>query len=188
MYSHTGQTAGLGWSVYKHTNTQTRTLISVRSFTEQIVEQEKIEVLLRAAMSAPTAVNSQPWNFTVITQTEILKTLSDSLPYAKMAAKAPLAIIASGNMDKTLKGDAADYWIQDVSAAIENLLLAAHGLGLGAVWTGLYPINERVETVRNILGMPDNIVPLALIPIGYPDTDPIPKDKWNTNNIHWNKW
>lgn len=167
-------------------NILTRT--SVRSYTDQRVDEGKIEYLLKAAMVAPTAVNSQPWSFVVITEKDLLKTLADSLPYAKMTYGAPLAIVACGVMDKTLKGGGKDYWVQDVSASVENILLAAHGMGLGAVWTGLYPIMERVHTVQNILHIPSDVIPLALIPIGYPDGETKPKNKWNIENVHHNRW
>ena len=167
-------------------NIMTRT--SVRSYTDKEVEKDKVEKLLKAAMAAPTAVNTQPWAFVVVDQKDILLQLADSLPYAKMTAKAPLAIVACGVMDKTLKGDAKDYWIQDVSASIENLLLAAHAMELGAVWTGLYPLNDRVSIVQQILGIPADVIPVALIPIGYPDSENKPKNKWKEGNVHTNKW
>ena len=101
---------------------------SIRRYTEKKVEPEKIELLLKAAMAAPSAANRQPWSFIVVTEKNVLQQLADTLPYAKMTAEAPLAIIVCGNMDKTLEGEAHNYWVQDVSASIENLLLAAHAL------------------------------------------------------------
>ncbi len=161
---------------------------SIRSYQNKAVEEEKVEQLLKAAMSAPTAANKQPWAFIVIDDKDVLKKLADNLPHAKMTAEAPLAIAVCGDLSKALDGDAADYWVQDASAASENLLLAAHALGLGAVWTGVYPIKDRVAAVSKILNLPENIIPLNVIPIGYPEGNTKPKDKWNQSNIHKNKW
>jgi nitroreductase len=168
------------------TNIYTRS--SVRSYLDKPVEDEKVEQMLRAAMSAPTAVNKQPWAFIVLKDRAVLNLLSDSLPHAQMLTKAPLAIVVCGDLSKALDGDASAYWIQDASAATENLLLAAHAIGLGAVWTGVYPIMDRVLAVQKILNLPDNIIPLNVIPIGYPDGPANIKDKWVPANIHYNKW
>jgi nitroreductase len=167
-------------------NIYTRT--SIRAYQDRPVEDQKVEQILRAAMSAPTAVNKQPWAFVVINQKEKLKQLADSLPYAKMLHQAPLAIVVCGDLTKALPGDGMTYWIQDASAATENLLLATHAVGLGAVWTGVFPIEERVKTVQRTLQMPDSIIPLCVVPIGYPAEKPSPKDKWNKSNIHMNQW
>ena len=164
------------------------TRVSVRSYTDQPVEAEKIESMLRAGMAAPSAVNKQPWHFVVVTDREQLNALSQANPHAKMLESAPLAIIVCGNMEKTLEGNAADFWIQDCSAATENILLAAHAMGLGAVWTGLYPGIERCFAVSEVIGSPEYIVPLSMIVIGYPDSENTPKDKWNTDNISYNHY
>ncbi len=164
-------------------NIFTRT--SVRSYTGQTVEACKIENMLRAGMSAPSAVNKQPWHFVVVTEREQLNALSQANPHAKMLESAPLAIIVCGNMKKALEGNACDFWIQDCSAATENILLAAHAMGLGAVWTGLYPGIERCLAVSEVIGAPEHIVPLSMIAIGYPSGENQPKDKWNTENISY---
>ena len=164
------------------------TRTSVRTYLDKKVEPEKIDVLLKAAMAAPSAVNKQPWAFIVITDRDKLNTLAESLPHAKMLTKAPLAIVVCGDLSKGLEGNALNYWVQDVSAASENLLLAAHALGLGAVWTGVYPLMERVNDVSRILELPRHIVPLNVIPVGYPAGETAPKDKWNPENIHYNGW
>lgn len=161
---------------------------SVRQYTQTPVEPEKIDKMLRAAMAAPTAGNKQPWHFVVITDKDILQKLGETLPYAKMTATAPLAIAVCGDLTKTFEGEGVTYWVQDASAATENLLLAANALGLGAVWTGVYPISARVAEVTSILGLPDTIIPLNVIPIGYPSSDLNIKDKWKPENIHYNKW
>lgn len=161
---------------------------SIRSYENKTVEKEKIEKLLRAGMAAPTAMNKQPWHFVVITDKGQLQKLSEANPYAAMAAKAPLAIVVCGDMNKAAEGNAREFWIQDCSAATENILLAATGMGLGAVWTGTYPSKERCADVAKVLGLPESLIPLNTIVIGYPDADVSPKDKWNTENISYNTY
>ena len=165
-------------------NIMTRT--SIRKYKQQPVEDCKIETMLRAAMAAPTAMNKQPWHFVVVTDKAMLNKLAGEGRRGDMLRNAPLAIVICGNMEKAIGGDANGFWIQDVSAATENLLLAAHALGLGAVWTGLYPIVERAGQVAQILGMPEYIIPLCTVVIGYPDEQPTPKDKWKPENISYN--
>lgn len=159
---------------------------SVRSYEDRAVESEKVEKLLRAGMAAPTAVNKQPWHFIVVTDKNQLQKLSEANPNAGMAAKAPLTIVVCGDMDKALEGDAREFWVQDCSAATENILLAATGMGLGAVWTGTYPSKERCAAVADVLRLPDTLIPLNTIVIGYPDTEPTPKDKWKKENVSYN--
>lgn len=159
---------------------------SVRSYEDRAVESEKVEKLLRAGMAAPTAVNKQPWHFIVVTDKNQLQKLSEANPNAGMAAKAPLAIVVCGDMDKALEGDAREFWVQDCSAATENILLAATGMGLGAVWTGTYPSKERCAAVADVLRLPETLIPLNTIVIGYPDTESTPKDKWKKENISYN--
>lgn len=161
---------------------------SIRSYQPKEVEDEKIEQLLRAAMAAPTATNRQPWAFIVIRDKETMNELGSTLPYAKMVKDAPLAIAVCGDLTKAISGAGIEYWVQDASAASENLLLAAQALGLGAVWTGVYPIDERVKEVQKILQLPEQIVPLNVIPIGYPAENPLPKDKWKPENVHYDRW
>ena len=161
---------------------------SVRSYTDQPVSREQLMTLVKAAMAAPTAVNKQPWAFIVVTERAGLDKLAEVMPYAKMTAQAQAAIIVCGDLSLALPGDAQAYWIQDCSAAIENLLLAAESMGLGAVWTGAYPIEERVKSLRTLLDLPEHHVQLALIPIGYPDGQDQPKDKFKPDRIHWETW
>lgn len=161
---------------------------SVRAFTPKPVEKEKVDLLLKAAMAAPTAVNKQPWAFVVVDDRNVLDQLAAELPYAKMTAQAPLAIVVCGDLSKALNGETDRYWMLDCSAASENLLLAAESMGLGAVWTAVYPESDRMAKVRTVLSLPDYIVPLNLIPLGYPQHQEEAKDKFNTENIHYNKW
>ena len=161
---------------------------SIRSYQDQSVEEEKIEKLLRAGMAAPTAKNKQPWHFVVVTDKSLLQKLSKVNPYAEMVARAPLAIVVCGDMTKALDGNAREFWVQDCSAASENILLAATGLGLGAVCTGTYPSEERCAAVSEVLGLPEFLIPLNTIAIGYPDGDVTPKDKWKESNISYNMY
>ena len=168
-------------------NILTRT--SVRQYDpDRTVSSDTVDLMLRAAMAAPTAVNKQPWAFVVLDSRESLDSLAEVLPYAKMLTHAPLAIVTCGDMSKALEGEGRDFWIEDVSAATENLLLAAHALGLGAVWTGVYPSTERTKAVQERLGLPATIIPLAVVPIGYPVAPQQPKDKYTPANIHFNRW
>lgn len=165
-------------------NIATRT--SIRDYEARPVEKEKIEKMLRAAMAAPTAMNKQPWHFVVVDQRNVLDALAGANPYAKMLKKAPLAIVVCGNTDKMIEGDGRDFWIQDASAATENLLLAAHAMGLGAVWTGAYPSEERCISISKVLSLSDNLVPLNMIVVGYPAEQPQPKQKFKEENISYN--
>lgn len=161
---------------------------SVRSYSGKEVTQEQVDTLLRAAMAAPTAGNKQPWRFVVISEKETLNYISENFNSMTMAKEASLAIVACGDLNSTFEGDGRDYWVQDVSAATENLLLAAHAMGLGAVWCGIYPIPERVTQFSEMLKLPSDIIPLACICIGYPEGEQHPKDKWHPEYIHYNIW
>lgn len=161
---------------------------SVRTYANKSVEKEKIDSLLKAAMAAPTAVNKQPWAFVVVDDATILDTLAIHLPYAKMTSEAPLAIVVCGDLSKALRSNDDLYWALDCSAATENLLLAAESMGLGAVWTAVYPEEDRMRNVSRILGLPEFILPFNVIPIGYPAHPEKAKDKFKEENIHYNKW
>ena len=164
------------------------TRTSVRAFTDRPIEDEKVEQILRAGMAAPTAVNKQPWAFVVVKSREQLDRLRDTNPNARMLASAQLAVVVCGDMTKAIEGPMQSFWIQDASAATENILLAAHALGLGAVWTGVYPHPERAAAVSEVLGLPEYAVPLCVIPMGYPAESPQPKDKWKPENVHYDRW
>lgn len=161
---------------------------SVRRYAAGEIEPAVQEALLRAGMSAPSGVNRQPWEFVVIDDKEVLKRLADALPYAKMAAEAPMAIVVCGNKERFLEGDDAALWVQDLSAASENILLAAHALGLGGVWTCLYPHPDRMGAVSDILQLPANVVPFNLIPVGHPLAAHAPMDKWHPERVHRNRY
>ena len=162
---------------------------SVRSYTDEPVRRSQLDTLLRAAMAAPTGRDMRPWKFVVIDDKAAMAALADSLPYAKMLREAQAAVAVCGDLSVTDdKGNPSKNWTFDCSAATENLLLTAEALGLGAVWMGVYPYEERVAAVKSALGLPEEIIPLALVPIGHPKGDPQPKDKFNKDNIHYNGW
>lgn len=168
-------------------NIMTRT--SIRSFTSQPVPEALIEQMLRAGMAAPSAINFQPWEFVVLNEREALDSLAGKLRYAKMLREAPLAIVVCGRTEwPDREGNLREniFWVDDCAAATENILLAAHALGLGAVWTAAK--DERGEIVKEALGIPDGYKTLNVIAIGYPAENPAPKDKWKPEKIHWNKF
>lgn len=144
---------------------------SVRKYLNKSVEEDKIDAMVKAGMAAPSGMDRRPWEFVVVTDREALDSMAAKLPYAKMLTNAPLAIVVCGDTTRS------SYWYLDCSAATQNVLLAAEALGLGAVWTAAYPYEDRIDVVRQNTGLPENIVPLCVIPIGYPDGPQKAKDK-----------
>ena len=164
------------------------TRVSVRQFTGEKISEAQIDTLLRATMAAPSAINKQPWAFIVVTDEEKIAALGEALPYSRCSNKPAVAIIPCGDLSKAIPGEMANFWINDVSAATENLLLAAHSMGLGAVWTGLHPDTNRAKMVQDMLSLPEHIIPLCVVPIGVPAEQPEVKDKFKEENIHYNQW
>ena len=162
---------------------------SVRKYTGKAPSLEQLTLLVRAAMAAPTAVNRQPWEFIIVTDAGALEKLTQGLPHAKMTSQAGSAIVVLGDTLRQHRGSDTDYWIMDCSAAIQNLLLAAESLGLGAVWTAAYPDPQRVKVVREVLGVDAlHLVPLAVIPVGTPTGEDRPKDKWDPGRVFLNTY
>lgn len=160
---------------------------SVRNFTGQGVSKEDLDKILRAGMAAPTAVGRQPWAFVVVTDRKILNTLKDGLPYAKMLDKAGAAIIVCAIPEKAYDKK-VEFAVIDSTCAGENILLAAEAMGLGAVWTAAYPYKDRMDVARKTLNIPDDVIPLNVIPIGHPTGADKPKNKYSPENIRWEKW
>lgn len=159
---------------------------SVRKFKPDVaVSDKEIEQILRSAMAAPSAGNQQPWHFVVIRDRKILDEIPKFHPYAKMLAQVPVAILVCG--DETLEKHKG-YWIQDCSAATQNLLLGAHAIGLGAVWLGIYPREDRVIGLRKLLKIPEHVTPLALIAIGSPAEIPPPANRYDKSKIKLDRW
>ena len=155
---------------------------SVRKFTEESVSDEMIEELLHAAMSGPSACNKKPWDFYVITNEEKLEELKGASKFTKFSAK--LAIVVCGNLLKALPLQMASYWIQDCSAATENILLRVTDLGLGAVWCGIHPQKKAEERVRTMLDIPKTQIPLNVIFIGHPAEEPEARDQYEEKCVH----
>lgn len=151
---------------------------SVRKFTDRPVAKSKIDLLLKAAMAAPSAKNTQPWRFIVVDSQKKLKELAPKLPYARLET-APLAIVVCALLEGYCK-----FWEQDCAAATQNILLAAEAMGLGACWTAASD-EERAAIVREELNIPDSIHPFCVIPIGYPDGEFHAKDKWNPEYVSY---
>ncbi|MFH1834147.1 MAG: nitroreductase family protein [bacterium] len=158
---------------------------SIRKYTEQPVSDEMVTDLLRAAMTAPSAQNQQPWGFVVARDKRLLEGLAAAHPYSGMIREAPVAIIVCGDLSRERS---PDFWVQDCAAATENLLIAACSLGLGAVWTGTYPRKERMDNVRSLVALPPHIVPFAVVPVGHPAEHPVPADRYDARRVHIDRW
>ncbi|MFA5021571.1 MAG: nitroreductase family protein [Patescibacteria group bacterium] len=159
---------------------------SIRKYQDKEVSAELVNQILQAAMSAPSAHNQQPWHFVVIRDKKLLAEIPKFSPWASMASEANIAILVCA--DLTLKKSDQDYWIQDCSAAVQNLLLACHDLGLGAVWTASYPMPDRMAGYKKLFKLPETIIPFALIPLGYPAEIPKDQNRFNQKRIHLNQW
>lgn len=158
---------------------------SIRKFKKDAVSNEQVETLLQAAMAAPSARNMQPWEFYVVSDSktlEKLRNISRNFEY-----ESPLNIIVCGNTSRSITKNDNDFWIQDCSAAVENILLAATELSLGTLWCGVYPVLERSNAIKEILGLNDDIIPLALIHVGYPDEEKEPRTQYNPEYVHYVK-
>lgn len=158
---------------------------SVRSFSDRPVSEETVQQLVRAAMHAPSAGNQQPWQLVVLDDRTLLERVAAVHPFAPMAAHAAVAIVVCG--DTRLERHTG-YWVQDCSAATQNILLAAHARGLGAVWTGIYPRAERVQAFQDLLHLPPEVIPLAMVVLGYPSQPVPPADRFLADRVHRNRW
>jgi len=162
---------------------------SVKHFTDKKVSKECLESLVKAGMSAPSVFNLQSWMFIIVNDREILNELGTKVSGLEVLSKSQSAILVCGDMDKTIDGDVSNvYWLEDCSAASENILLTAEAFGLGAVWMNVYPEDIKLKLVREVLNIPNNLIPLNIIPIGYSQGVDKVKNKFKLENIHWNKW
>jgi len=159
---------------------------SIRKYENKPVTDEQINELLRAAMYAPSAGNEQPWHFVVIKDRAILDEIPKFHPYTQMVLEAPVAIVPCCDMSN-LKYDGV-FWIQDMSAAIQNILLMAESMGLGTCWCGVYPRKEYMEKITELLGLPEHIVPVAVVAVGYPGEQRQVRDRFRPERVHYNKW
>ena len=160
---------------------------SVREFTGKMLTNETLDTLAKAGMAAPSAMNKQPWVFILINDRKTLNLMADSLLSAKMLYKAGGAIVVCGDQKKNIAGNEL-FWVEDCAAASQNILIAVESLEMGAVWTGVFPDNKKMATIRTILEIPSDVIPLNVIAIGYPSGKDVPKNKYKKENIHWNKW
>ena len=156
---------------------------SIRKYTQEPVSKEDIDLLMHAAMSGPSACNKTPWEFYVITDEAVLEKLRNASRYSKIYA--PLAIVVCGSLSRALPSQLAPYWIQDCSAATENILLAATDLGLGTVWCGIHPQKRAEERVREALDLTEKHIPLNIIYVGHPDQVQEPRDQYKETYIHY---
>ena len=160
---------------------------SIRVYAPGEVGESEIARLLQAAMAAPSAVAKDPWRFVVIRKRETLSAIAAALPNGGMLATAPLGIIVCGDLDAAHDRQLS-YLLQDCSAAIENLLLCAHALGLGACWLGVHPREDRACKLKEILSLPASVIPVAGIAIGHPGEEKEPRTRFNREYVHWEKW
>lgn len=156
--------------------------VSIRKYQEISVEQKKIEIMLRAAMAAPSACNQQPWEYYVVTNKVKIEELSQVSPYAKWAKGAPLVFVACYRKEGLI---APSYAEIDLSASVQNLLLQADELGLGAVWMGIAPIEERMNAVAEVIDLPEHLSAFALIPCGYPAEEREQQDRYEENRVYY---
>jgi nitroreductase len=161
---------------------------SVRNFTGEPVTKACLLALLKAGMAAPSARNRQPLAFVAVTERKTLDALGEGLPFTKMLFKAGACIVVCGDAGVDLQAGATDLWSQDAAAATENILLAAEAMELGAVWSALYPMAERENHVRKLLKLPAFVSPFSIVPVGHPSGVDLPKDKFNVEKVHWERW
>jgi nitroreductase len=154
---------------------------SIRKYQNTPVEQEKVTKMLRAAMAAPSAGNQQPWEFYVVKNDEVIRKLAATSPYAGCAVNAPMAFVACYRKHCRMP----EYAQIDTSIAVQNLLLEADELGLGAVWLGIAPLQERMDAVRNVMNLPDELEAFAIIPCGYPAEEKKQQDRFEEARIHY---
>ena len=158
---------------------------SIRAYTDQPVPAELVQKLLAAAMQAPSGNNSQPWHFVVVRERATLNAMAELITHGKMLTHAPLAVVVCGSMAGL---SVPESWVIACSAATENLLLAAHASGLGAVWLGVYPRPERVAGLKTLLGLPEEITPLDAVALGWPAEAKERADRFKPDRIHYEQW
>ncbi len=159
---------------------------SIRKFTDRPVDEETLTLLLQAGMAAPSAMNSQPWEFVVVTDPQALARMRSKLPFAHH--NAPAGIVVLGSPERAHNTAGRLFWEQDCSAAMENMLVAAAGLGLGAVWIGLHPIAPFVSAVRKVLDIPKEVTPLGMMHVGYPAEEKPARTQYDADKVYWQRY
>lgn len=158
---------------------------SIRKYKDQHISADNIDIILKSAMYAPSAMNLQAWHYVVIDDKKTLEDTIKSIPHAELLRQTPVAILVSG--DAAIEKNES-WMIQNCSAATQNILLAAHGLGIGSCWIAIHGMHEVVKNVSQQFELPENIVPVSLITLGYPDETVITEDRFKKEKIHFNKW
>ncbi len=158
---------------------------SIRKYADRPVDAAQRRLLLDALFSSPSAMDARPWSFVIVDDRAVLRGLGREMPHCEMLLEAPLGILVCGEPGRER---APGFWPQDCSAATHNLLLAAHAMGLGGVWVGLYPMEDRVAAVRRALAVPETAIPFALAAIGHPAERWPREDRFDATRLHWNTW
>ncbi len=158
---------------------------SIRKYTNSEIPAEMIEKMLKTAMYAPSAMNLQPWHFVILNNKESILNAFKAIQHAEMLKQAQTGILICGDseIEKNI-----EYIVQNCSAATQNILLAAHGLGLGGVWVGVYPDKELIKNVKATFMLPEHIIPISLVSLGFPDEKVQAEDRYKVEKIHYNKW
>lgn len=159
---------------------------SIRKYKEEKISDEELTVLLRAAMSAPSAGNGQPWEFIVVRDRESLRKITEFHPHSKMLLQADAAIVVCGNIKRNIYP--RHYWILDCSAATENILIQATDMGIGSVWLAVYPEPDRVRGVKEVFSLPEEVIPLAIVSLGYPLEEKKEASRFKPERIHYDTW
>ena len=160
---------------------------SIRAYQAREVSADVVTALLEAAMAAPSAVARDPWRFLVLRSREVREKVAEGLPHGKMLGSAGVGFVVAGELAAAHDGQLS-YLLQDCSAAIENLLLAAHALGLGAVWLGVHPREPRIQHLRRVLSSPESVLPIACIAAGYPAEQKVARTRFNARYVHYDRW
>lgn len=158
---------------------------SIRRFTGQPISEADLATVIKAGFCAPSAHNKQPWHFVIVRDKVVLESISEVHPYAKMLPQAGCGIIVCGDKNKE---EMTGLLIEDCSAAIENMLLAAHGLGLGAVWCGIYPVPQRIETIGKLINLPSEIIPVGMVVVGHKAEEKGSMDRYDASKVHMEQW
>lgn len=158
---------------------------SIRKYINKDISEDIIEKIIKAGMAAPSAGNEQPWHFILINDKNILNEIPKFHPYSQMLKEVSCAIVVCGDLSlEKYEG----FWVQDCSAATQNMLLMAQELGLGSVWLGVYPLEDRTKALKELMDLPENVIPLSILPIGYPAEAKEPVDRFDPSRIHRNRW
>ncbi|MBD3393246.1 MAG: nitroreductase family protein [Chitinivibrionales bacterium] len=160
---------------------------SIRRYKKEKVAGRDVQALLESAMAAPSARQKDPWRFVVVGQADVLNTIAEGLPNGKMLAEAPLGLVVCGDLAAANSG-VLSYMLQDCTAAIENILIAVHALGLGACWLGVHPREDRMAHLTKVLGLPEGVIPVCVIAVGHPDEEKEPRTRYNPELVHHERW